>query len=175
MRLPPSPPASSPAVRARMQRMAGGRETRPEALLRSALWAMGLRFWKDRRPAPPLLTRADVVFPTERVCAFLDGCYWHACPAHYCPPKANAAWWAAKIARNVERDRRADEALADAGWLVVRAWEHEDPRDAARRVALAVAGQRVALTGSRARPRAGDRREGGRHHPRGPRGRRRRA
>ena len=39
------------------------------------------------------------------------------------------------MARNSERDRETDRALADAGWLSVRVWEHEDPAEAAVRIA----------------------------------------
>lgn len=46
----------------------------------------------------------------------------------------NSAYWNAKIARNVERDRRNDRRLSGEGWFVIRIWEHEDPDIAARRV-----------------------------------------
>jgi DNA mismatch endonuclease (patch repair protein) len=130
-----------------MQTMSGGRETKPEVRLRSALWAMGLRYRKDHRPAPSLRARADVVFAGPKVCVFLDGCFWHGCPRHFRRPRTNGRWWASKIARNVERDRRATAALTAAGWHVIRAWEHESPSKVAARVKEAV---RAAL----GRPRA---------------------
>jgi len=42
------------------------------------------------------------------------------------------------LARNAERGRHTDRRLAEAGWLPVRVWEHEDPEKAAQRVAEAV-------------------------------------
>jgi DNA mismatch endonuclease (patch repair protein) len=66
-----------------------------------------------------------VVFPRERVAVFIDGCFWHQCPDHGLRPRTNSAYWDAKIARNVERDARNNAALTDAGWIVVRIWEHE--------------------------------------------------
>jgi DNA mismatch endonuclease, patch repair protein len=42
-------------------------------------------------------------------------------------PRANREWWAAKLAGNVARDRRADAVLWVEGWRVLRFWEHEDP------------------------------------------------
>ena len=42
-------------------------------------------------------------------------------------PHANSAWWAAKLAGNTARDRRADAVLRAEGWRVLRFWEHEDP------------------------------------------------
>lgn len=49
-------------------------------------------------------------------------------------PRRNHDYWSAKLSRNVTRDRETDRAFADAGWRVVRVWEHEDPTDAAARV-----------------------------------------
>jgi DNA mismatch endonuclease (patch repair protein) len=102
------------------------RDTSPEKLLRSALHRMGLRFRLDRSPIPGMRSRADIVFPRERVAVFVDGCFWHRCPAHGTTPKNNREWWVAKLDGNVERDRRVDEELRRAAWRVVRVWEHED-------------------------------------------------
>jgi DNA mismatch endonuclease (patch repair protein) len=63
-------------------------------------------------------------------------------------PKANAEWWRAKIEANIARDRRTDADLREAGWTVVRVWEHEDPPNAADRVEEAV---RQARTRQRSR------------------------
>lgn len=112
-----------------------GQDTRPELLLRSALHRRGLRFRKHISPVPGLRCRADVVFPAKRVAVFVDGCFWHRCPEHVTFPKANAEWWQTKLSKTWDRDRRNDAALHDAGWLVIRVWEHEDPEDAALRIA----------------------------------------
>jgi DNA mismatch endonuclease (patch repair protein) len=50
-------------------------------------------------------------------------------------PKSNRDWWADKLSANVVRDRRTDAALQERGWTVVRIWEHEDPNQAADRIA----------------------------------------
>jgi len=52
-------------------------------------------------------------------------------PRHATQPKHNAAWWAAKLATNVARDRDTDARLAAAGWVIVRVWEHQEPSAAA--------------------------------------------
>jgi DNA mismatch endonuclease (patch repair protein) len=70
---------------------------------------------------------ADVVFRRARVAVFVDGCFWHRCPTHATTPKSNRAWWEQKLEANVDRDRRADIALEELGWRVVRIWEHELP------------------------------------------------
>lgn len=120
-----APAASSPAVRARMQAQAV-HDTGPEVDLRHWLHVAGMRFRTHVRPVGGLRRQADVVFPRERVAVFVDGDFWHRCPVHYRPPKANREWWEAKIARNVARDRETDDALRAAGWLPIRVWEHED-------------------------------------------------
>lgn len=51
---------------------------------------------------------------------------------------ANPGYWSGKMARNRARDADTDEALAAAGWTVVRVWEHEDPVEVAERIASAV-------------------------------------
>jgi DNA mismatch endonuclease, patch repair protein len=124
-------------------------DTRPEAALRSAIHRLGLRFRKHHRPLPSLRCRPDLVFPRERVAVFSDGCYWHRCPDHGVRPQTNRAYWDEKIERNVQRDRRNNDELAAAGWMVVRVWEHEDVALAARRVAEVVSSRREALTQTR--------------------------
>jgi DNA mismatch endonuclease (patch repair protein) len=126
--------ATSPGVRRSMQ--ANRRvDTGPERRLRSALHRRGLRFRKDRRiDADGVRVRADVVFPRQRVAVFVDGCFWHCCPAHATQPRAHESYWAAKLRGNVERDRRVDAALERAAWTVIRVWEHEQSEDAAGRV-----------------------------------------
>jgi len=52
----------------------------------------------------------------------------------------NEWYWAPKLRRNVERDRTADAALAEAGWQVVRVWEHVPLTDAVAAVVAALAG-----------------------------------
>lgn len=119
-------------------------DTGPERRLRSALHAAGLRFRKDvSLTAPDIRVRADVVFSRARVAVFVDGCFWHSCPEHATSPSRNQGYWLPKLARNVERDRAGDAALAAAGWEVVRVWEHELPRMAAVRIGDAVKSARL--------------------------------
>jgi DNA mismatch endonuclease, patch repair protein len=119
-------------------------------MLRSALFRQGLRFRKHGQPIPGLRCHADVVFPTERVAVFVDGCFWHNCPAHGRRPRANAEYWQKNIERNRQRDRRNNERLEAAGWLVIRAWEHESSLEVAGRVVRAVVSRR-AINGLRSR------------------------
>lgn len=110
------------------------RDTQPELRVRSLLHSAGLRYRVDAPPLSTLRSRADVVFARSRVAVFIDGCYWHGCPEHYRVPRVNTNYWAPKIEGNRERDRRVDRALVDAGWTVLRFWEHEPPEDIAATV-----------------------------------------
>ncbi len=82
--------------------------------------------------------RVDIAFTRARVAVFVDGCFWHRCPQHGSLPKANRDWWLAKLDANAARDAATNIELLEAGWLVVRIWEHEDVQTAADRVATAV-------------------------------------
>jgi DNA mismatch endonuclease (patch repair protein) len=124
-----------------------GRDTRPEKALRSAVYALGMRYRVNMRPIKTVRRTADLVFPKVKVAVFLDGCFWHACPEHYRPAKgATASFWHDKIGSNQRRDLDTDRRLLDAGWDVIRVWEHEDPMDAAVRVAQRVNARRRATS-----------------------------
>jgi DNA mismatch endonuclease (patch repair protein) len=90
--------------------------------------------------------RPDIVFGPTRVAVFVDGCFWHRCPTHSTRPRANAAYWQAKLDRNVDRDRADDLALKRAGWTVIRVWEHEDASTAADLIETAVRAGRPSLS-----------------------------
>ena len=106
--------------------------------VRRLLHAAGLRYRVDTRPITDLNRRADLVFTRAKVAVFIDGCYWHGCPEHGTTAKTHADYWTAKIARNRERDAETDRLLADAGWKVVRAWEHQDAAEVALEVVATV-------------------------------------
>jgi DNA mismatch endonuclease, patch repair protein len=119
----------------------GRRDTKPELALRRELWRRGLRYRVDVAPIRGQRRRADLVFTRSKVAVYVDGCFWHSCPVHATLPKSNREWWVAKLAANVERDRDTDARLQDAGWVVVRVWEHEAVAEAADRVENVVRGQ----------------------------------
>lgn len=133
---PPSP------ARSATMRAVKSRDTVPEKRVRSALHAMGLRFRLHRADLPG---RPDVALPRRRLAIFVHGCFWHGhdCRRGARPPKANAAYWRAKIDRNRDRDRAAAQALAALGWRVAIIWECEIRDEAALRARLAalVAGE----------------------------------
>lgn len=118
------------------------RDTAAELAVRRELHQRGLRYRVHVRPLAALRREADIVFSAVKLAVMVDGCFWHSCPEHGSRPKSNQAWWEAKIQRNVERDRDTDRALAEAGWAVIRVWEHEPVDSAATRIEALVTDRR---------------------------------
>src|SRR5207245_10836384 len=110
MSLARTPAASSPEALRRML-STRRRDTSAEMAVRRLLHARGLRFRVDREVLPGTRRRADIVFVSARVVVFVDGCFWHSCPLHRTRPRANAAWWAAKLATNRRRDAETNRQL----------------------------------------------------------------
>jgi DNA mismatch endonuclease (patch repair protein) len=102
--------------------------------LRTELHRRGLRFRLHRKLIEGSRRTVDITFFGSRTAVFLDGCFWHGCPEHGTWPKNNGAWWRTKIEANIERDRDTDQRLRDAGWTVIRVWEHENVVAAADRI-----------------------------------------
>jgi DNA mismatch endonuclease, patch repair protein len=98
-----------------------GRDTKPEMVLRKALWSAGLRYRLHHK----VTGRPDIAFVRSRVAVFCDGCFWHGCPDHSVSPKTNASFWKNKIGKNRARDEQVDASLRAEGWTVIRFWEHD--------------------------------------------------
>lgn len=98
---------------------------------------MGFRFRVDYPIRVPnaRAVRPDIVFPTQRVAIFIDGCFWHGCPDHGTTPRTNAEYWVPKIRENQVRDRRNASSLEAEGWTTLRIWAHVAPEQAADEVA----------------------------------------
>lgn len=117
------PAAISKAVSGAMRSMPE-HSTGPEMAVRRLLYAKGLRY-RVQYPVPTASRRSiDIAFPGKKVAVFIDGCFWHGCSDHRNIPVHNRDWWQNKIDRNRSRDRDTDEKLRNAGWHVLRVWEH---------------------------------------------------
>jgi DNA mismatch endonuclease (patch repair protein) len=101
-----------------------GRDTGPEKKVRRLLWSItpGYRLHRDDIPGKP-----DIVYIARRKAIFVHGCFWHGhdCARGARAPKANAAYWAAKIARNRARDEGVRNRLKREGWRALVIWECE--------------------------------------------------
>ncbi|MBN1545932.1 MAG: very short patch repair endonuclease [Syntrophaceae bacterium] len=98
-----------------------GSNTKPEVLLRKALFSRGVRGARLRYRLPG---KPDIVFPAKKVAVFVDGCFWHRCPHCFQKPATNRKFWRDKINSNVRRDKMVTKELRRSGWKVVRVWEH---------------------------------------------------
>jgi DNA mismatch endonuclease (patch repair protein) len=115
-------PASEVASRAKRNNRRS--DTKPELMLRKELWKVGLRF---RKNVKELQGKPDIVFNKARVAIFCDGDFWHGRNWQLLKSKldngTNSTYWVAKIAANMERDKRNTALLEELGWHVIRVWE----------------------------------------------------
>ena len=132
-----TPKPSSEAARNRM-RAAKSRDTEAEMKVRRLLHSMGLRYRVDYLVLTKPRRKADIAFTRAKVAVFIDGCFWHGCPKHGTSAKANAEFWRNKIQTNKERDLDTNKRLKKEGWLIIRAWEHEEPEKVASKIASKV-------------------------------------
>ena len=106
-----------------MSRVSGG-DTKPEIVVRKLLHAMGFRY---RLHVRRLAGTPDIVLSRHRKVIFVHGCFWHGhegCVRSK-RPATNKKFWNMKIDANIERDRKAQEVLASAGWGILVVWECE--------------------------------------------------
>ena len=130
---------ASSAGRRRNMQANRSQDTGPELAVRKLVHKAGLRYRVAAQPEPNLRRRADLVFPTQRIAVFIDGCFWHGCPEHGRRTwNHNRDYWPTKIATNKARDLETTFLLVRSGWRVLRFWEHEDPRDVANDIIEAV-------------------------------------
>lgn len=113
-----------PETRSRTMRAVKRRDTTPERVVRRLCWALGTRYRLDVARLPG---RPDLAFHGRRKAIFVHGCFWHGhdCARGARKPKANAAYWSAKIARNRSRDEKALRDLSAVGYSVLVVWECE--------------------------------------------------
>ena len=101
----------------------GGKNTKPEVLLRSALQRAGFRFRLHRKDLPG---KPDIVLPKYQTVIFVNGCFWHRHDCrHAAMPKTRPDFWKAKFKRTIQRDKENYADLEILGWTVVIVWECE--------------------------------------------------
>lgn len=105
-----------------MSRIRGRGNKNTEAALAKLLRAAGIAGWRRNKA---VFGKPDFVFPKQHLAVFVDGCFWHRCRWHCNQPKQNAAFWRRKLDANKRRDQLVNRTLRQAGWTVVRVWEHE--------------------------------------------------
>ena len=100
------------------------KDTKTELILRSVLHRLGYRFRIHRKDLPG---KPDIVLTKYNTVIFVHGCFWHY--HENCKegriPDTNSKFWREKLYKNVERDRKHQEACKEVGWKVVIVWECE--------------------------------------------------
>lgn len=102
----------------------GSKNTKPEIVLRKALFSRGFRY---RIHVGKLPGKPDIVLPKYKTIIFVHGCFWHGhhgCRYAY-TPKSNTDFWMGKIAANKARDLITERKLVELGWNVITVWECE--------------------------------------------------
>ena len=99
------------------------KNTRPEMMLRSALFAKGYRY---KIHVSDLPGTPDIVLPKYKFVINVHGCFWHR---HACSrssiPKKNNKHWELRLQRNQHNDLLNCLKLADLGYDICIIWECE--------------------------------------------------
>lgn len=112
----------TPDKRYRIMSSIHSASTKPELMIRHALWGLGFRYRINDKRLPG---KPDIVFPKYRTVVFVHGCFWHGhkgCKTSHIP-ESNKEFWVSKIKRNQERDQEVWRQLEAKGWFVIIVWE----------------------------------------------------
>lgn len=111
-----------PKTRSRMMAGIRGKHTKPEIVVRKALFAAGFRFRLHRRD---LAGAPDIVMSSRQIAIFVHGCFWHQhADCKFAKlPTTRPEFWINKLSGNVSRDRRAVDTLLNDHWRVLTVWE----------------------------------------------------
>jgi DNA mismatch endonuclease (patch repair protein) len=111
-----------PEKRSRMMAGIKGKNTKPEMMVRRALFAEGFRYRLHRKDLPGT---PDIVLKSKKVVIFVHGCFWHQhSECRFAKlPASNADFWRKKLDSNIDRDKKAINSLVASGWRVLIVWE----------------------------------------------------
>lgn len=111
------------------------KDTKPELVLRKALWSLGYRYRKNYSKLPG---KPDIVLSKYKICVFIDSEFFHGKDymSGYHSMKYNSLheqlkhsnnsqFWLDKISKNIERDKFVDSQLKEMGWIVIRFWSKD--------------------------------------------------
>lgn len=100
------------------------KDTKPEMLVRRALFAKGFRFRLHDKKLPG---KPDLVLPKYHTVVLVHGCFWHGHEGckYYVVPKTRTKWWLDKIANNKIKDIDNMKRLIQGNWKVITIFECE--------------------------------------------------
>ncbi len=100
------------------------RNSKPELILRKALWSKNIRFRLHDKSLPGT---PDIVIKKYKLAIFVDGEFWHGFDWKKNKEriKSNRLFWIPKIERNMQKDIRVNKALRDLDYVVFRFWTQD--------------------------------------------------
>jgi DNA mismatch endonuclease (patch repair protein) len=100
------------------------KNTKPEIMLRRALFELGYRYRIHNKTLPG---KPDIVLSKYKTVIFIHGCFWHyhADCREGRIPNTNSLFWKEKLLKNITRDQKHQESLKLLGWNVLICWECE--------------------------------------------------
>lgn len=112
------------AKRSRLMSKIKGKNSKPELILRKALWAKNIRFRLHDKSLPGT---PDIVIKKYKLAIFVDGEFWHGFDwkNNRNRIKSNRLFWIPKIERNMQKDVRTNRALGDMNYTVFRFWSQD--------------------------------------------------
>lgn len=111
----------SQEIRSKNMRAIHSVNTKPELIVRKALFAAGFRYRLHKKELPG---KPDVVFAKYQTVILVHGCFWHGHSCKYFKlPKTRPDFWHSKIEANRARDQAAIVKLNQLGWHVILIWE----------------------------------------------------
>jgi len=115
-------------TRSKLMSKIKSKDTRPEIILRKAIWNLGYRYSLKNTF---ITGKPDIVFKEKKVAVFVDGEFWHGYnwKAKKSRIKSNKDYWTNKIEKTIQRDKKNTVILSKSGWIVLRFWEKDIDND----------------------------------------------
>lgn len=110
--------------RSRIMSKIRAKNSKPELILRKALWARNVRFRLHDKSLPGT---PDIVIKKYKLAIFVDGEFWHGFDWKNIRNriKTNRLFWIPKIERNMQKDENVNRALRNMGYTVFRFWTRD--------------------------------------------------
>ena len=119
-----------PSARRKIMKSIKSRDTKPEVLLRKALWHEGYRYRKNYKA---LKGTPDIVLTKYHIVIFVDSEFFHGKDYDELISRLKRGkrpeYWSNKIEQNIKRDIATEAELRGMGYTVLRFWGEDVIRD----------------------------------------------
>ena len=119
-----------PSTRRKIMKSIKSRDTKPEVLLRKALWHEGYRYRKNYKA---LKGTPDIVLTKYHIVIFVDSEFFHGKDYDELISRLKRGkrpeYWSNKIEQNIKRDIATEAELRGMGYTVLRFWGEDVIRD----------------------------------------------